>query len=320
MGTFNVGDEVTGLTSGVIADVVSWDADARELEVIIVGPEDFTTNEFIQGPAQTLPAVTAYFNLSTTELLETTLIAKDIPTFDAGDIVFGVTTTTDGEVQSYQQNTANIISSNVKITYNNVTPTGNVFTVNTVIQVIENGNVIGQGTVQSFDADAGFFLMNNITGYFKVGDQIDAQVVPLGGGGAVAVTADITVVENFLDLNQVNGTGIAEKYEVYDNASNWSSKVKILERKSATLKRLLVQLRWLLTPSQLLVRLSLHQVTLSPLCTHRMMLRPSTEVFLVLLCLVLVASQQSIITCLFPTMVSRLVIRSHIHLRSVLKF
>ena len=32
VGTFNVGDEVTGLTSGVIADVVSWDADARELE------------------------------------------------------------------------------------------------------------------------------------------------------------------------------------------------------------------------------------------------------------------------------------------------
>ena len=236
VGTFNVGDEVTGLTSGVIADVVSWDADARELEVIVVGPEDFTTNEFIQGPAQTLPAVTAYFNLSTTELLETTLIAKDIPTFDAGDIVFGVTTTTDGEVQNYQQNTANIISSNVKITYNNVTPTGNVFTVNTVIQVIENGNVIGQGTVQSFDADAGFFLMNNITGYFKVGDQIDAQVIPLGGGGAVAVTADITAVENFLDLNQVNGTGIAEKYEVYDNASNWSSKVKILKRKSATIE------------------------------------------------------------------------------------
>ena len=47
----------------------------------VVGPEDFTTNEFIQGPAQTLPAVTAYFNLSTTELLETALIAKDIPTF-----------------------------------------------------------------------------------------------------------------------------------------------------------------------------------------------------------------------------------------------
>lgn len=235
VGTFNVGDEVTGLTSGVIADVVSWDADARELEVIVVGPEDFTTNEFIQGPAQTLPAVTAYFNLNSTVLLETTLIAKDIPTFDSGDIIFGTVTTTDGEVQSYQQNTANIISSNVKITYNNVTPTGNIFTVNTVIQVIENGNVIGQGTVQSFDADAGFFLMNNITGYFKVGDQIDAQVIPLGGGAAVAVTADITAVENFLDLNQVNGTGIAEKYEIYDNSSNWSSEVKILKRKSATI-------------------------------------------------------------------------------------
>ena len=81
-----------------------------------------------------------------------------------------------------------------------------------------------------------FFLIDNITGYFKVGDQIDAQVVPLGGGEAVAVTADITVVEDFLDLNQVNGAGIAEKYEVYDNASNWSSKVKILERKSATIE------------------------------------------------------------------------------------
>jgi len=233
VGTFKVGDEVTGLTSGVVADVISWDADSRQLEVIVVGPEDFTSNEFIQGPAQVAPAVQAYFNLDTSELLETTLIAKDIPTFDSGDILYGTVTTTDGEIQSYQQNTANIISSNVKITYNNVTPTGNIFTVNTVIQVIENGNVIGQGTVQSFDADRGFFLMNNITGYFKVGDQIDAQVIPLGGGAAVAVTADITEVENFLDLNQVNGTGIAEKYEVYDNASNWSSKVKILRRKSS---------------------------------------------------------------------------------------
>ena len=236
VGVFKVGDEVTGLSSGIVADVISWDADARELEVIVVGPEDFTINEFIQGPVQTLPNITAFFNLSTIELQETTLIAKDIPTFDAGDIVFGTVTTTDGEVQNYQQNTSNIITSNVKLTYTNVLPVGNIFTVNTVVQVIENGNIIGQGTVQSFDAAQGFFLVNNITGYFKVGDQIDAQVIPLGGGGAISVTADISAVENFLDLNQVNGSGIAEKYEVYDNTSNWSSKVKILKRKSAIIE------------------------------------------------------------------------------------
>ncbi|AFK66261.1 structural protein [Synechococcus phage S-CBM2] len=235
VGTFKVGDEVTGVGSGVVADVISWDADARELIVVVVGPDDFAADEFIQGPSATPPDVTAYYSLDDSELLETTLIAKTIPSFDSGDIIYGSTTTTDGEVQSYQNNTANIISSRVRVYYGTVTPTGNIFTVGSVVQVIENGQVIAEGTVTSFNVADGSFLLNNITGYFKVGDIIESQVIPLGGGGAVTVSADVTKVENFVDLNQVNGSGIAEKYEIYDNATNWSSTIKTLKRKQATI-------------------------------------------------------------------------------------